>query len=220
MPRSVHTTDSSVAIYRTRDLRIVTTAYIVAIVHMLAATVPAVAQTLTAVGNCGGVQTNCGADGDRDTAKAGLQVDEGDTVTVTFIAKFTSVSNETVQIEKFPIQPAVKRLDKRVLEGLEGPLRADAQATRIIDASDLAHDTGDPLEDSDISSLYESDVTITRSKPQRTWTFFVRKDGVPEGDEWFSFSVGQPVGLTSAGDFVHFRRPSSSSVTITIRGTD
>ena len=187
---------------------------------MLSATVPAVAQTLTVAGDCGGVAANCGDDGDRDTISAGLQVDEGDIVTVTFIAEFTSVKNhrnETVQIEAFPIQPAVKSLDELVLQG---PFGAEARATRKIDASDLADDIrGHPLEDSDIGSLYERPLTIRRGEPQRTWTFFIREDGVSEGDEWFSFSVGQPVGLTSAGDFWHFANPSSSSVMVTIRGT-
>ena len=129
------------------------------------ASAPAAAQTAVTVtmfaeGNCGGNPANCGTSGDRDTTWPGLQIDEGDRL--------------TLGLRGSPPVPAASLI--------QATFGASGTAWTV---ADLRSNVGGP-----IATLSSAPVlTLLAGNTQAVFVFLVAADSVAEGDETITLSL-------------------------------
>ena len=152
--------------------------------------------TVSAIGNCGGTQANCGTasnrNGDRDTTWPGLQVDEGDTIW------FRNHQSTSVTAGHIVVSNAAS-----------GSATANDIRNAIGNAvSNISYSCGG------ISAIFPTSGSFTLAGSQT----IIYADGVAENDETITCTIISVAA--GGGNTQNFTIGTPSSVTVTIRGTD
>ena len=152
--------------------------------------------TVSAIGNCGGTQANCGTasnrNGDRDTTWPGLQVDEGDTIWFRNHPS-TSVTAGHIVVSNVASGSATTNDIRNAIGNA---------------VSNISYSCGG------ISAIFPTSGNFVLAGSQT----LIHADGVAENDETITCTITSVAA--GGGNTQNFTIGTPSSATVTIRGTD
>ena len=177
-------------------LRAAFVTFVLALAALASASSAAQTVTVSAIGNCGGTQANCGTasnrNGDRDTTWPGLQVDEGDTIW------FRNHPSTSVTAGHIVVSNAAS-----------GSATTNDIRNAIGNAvSNISYSCGG------ISAIFPTSGNFVLAGSQT----LIHADGVAENDETITCTITSVAA--GGGNTQNFTIGTPSSVTVTIRGTD